>query len=59
MMNSPHLRHLVPIRLQYLGVEIRNALELTMKSVRAVTGDERFLDHDRITQRAIDARLPW
>lgn len=52
-------RHLVPENLRHFGSEIHRLMRQAMNNVLLVTGQSRFLEHDLITQRAIDARLPW
>lgn len=52
-------RVLVPQHLHLLGEQLREKLSHTAKFVLTVTGERRFLDNDRLTQRAIDIRKPW
>ncbi|CEM02501.1 unnamed protein product [Vitrella brassicaformis CCMP3155] len=52
-------RVLVPEELKPLGEELRALLDECMEHVRKVTGEQEFLDNDKITQRAITVRKPW
>lgn len=45
--------------LRALGEEIRSEMVLTMTLLKQVSRETRFLDNDRLTQRALDVRMPW
>lgn len=45
--------------LRQLGEEIRTEMAETQAAILAVTGEQRFLDNDMLTQRALDVRMPW
>ncbi len=52
-------RRLVPPALQPIGVDLRQRLELTSRTILDVTGHERLLENNRVLRRSIDVRNPY
>lgn len=45
--------------LRRLSDNVLGELKEVMKLLKSVTGEVRFLDNEKLTQRALDVRMPW
>eukprot|EP01054_Gregarina_sp_Poly1_P002417 Gregarina_sp_Poly_1__2416@NODE_1649_length_3624_cov_212_060444_g1087_i0_p1_GENE_NODE_1649_length_3624_cov_212_060444_g1087_i0NODE_1649_length_3624_cov_212_060444_g1087_i0_p1_ORF_typecomplete_len1158_score190_97PEPcase/PF00311_17/1_9e152PEPcase_2/PF14010_6/1e06_NODE_1649_length_3624_cov_212_060444_g1087_i0793552 len=45
--------------LHLLSEEVMAEMKEVMRLLRLVTGETRFLDNEKLTQRALDVRMPW